>query len=410
MAVLKQLVWALAVALPVLAAPGPVAKVPKLADYDSRRIDSGDALREIAKLAYDNTAAGISKPGKRAPGSSCTLSKLRIRKEWRTISKPERRSYIAAVKCLTTAPSLLDPVAFPASKSLFDDFVSIHLMQTLNIHLSGTFLSWHRYFTYTFEEKLRTVCGYTGAFPYWEWGLDVNNPAASPVFDGSDTSLGGNGKFFPHPGMILTEALNPAALIPLPPGTGGGCVETGPFANFTVNIGPIAVAQYGNSTAVGVPDPFSTAHARCLKRDLNAGVAKRWTTFLNTTKVILQNPNVELFQAHLQADPRYVHGELGVHGGGHFIIGGDPGSDPFISPGDPAFYLHHGQVDRVWWIWQMLDYPNRKTVFGSEVFMDLFPSPNVTLSTVIDIQPLAPPVTVGDLMSTTSGPFCYIYL
>jgi hypothetical protein len=54
----------------------------------------------------------------------------------RTLSKAQRLSYIAAVKCLREKPSLLDPVTFPGSKSLFDDFVAIHLMQTMNIHLS----------------------------------------------------------------------------------------------------------------------------------------------------------------------------------------------------------------------------------------------------------------------------------
>jgi len=159
--------------------------------------------------------------------------------------------------------------------------------------------------------------------------------------------------------MILTEAMNPDALIPLPPGTGGGCVRTGPFANWTVNVGAVAVAQYGTSASYSSPNPLGD-NARCLKRDLNAGVASRFTTFRNTTSLILQNKNVEWFQAIMQADPRYVHGELGVHGGGHFTIGGDPGSDPFISPGDPAFFLHHSQVDRIFWIWQMLDFPNRQ--------------------------------------------------
>ncbi len=228
----------------------------------------------------------------------------------------------------------------------------------------GIFLTWHRYYTYVFEEKLRNECGYTGTVPYWEWGLDVKNPAASPVFDGSDTSLGGNGEFFPHEGMILTEAMNPDALIPLPPGTGGGCVRTGPFANMTVHVGPVALAQYGTSNSTSSENPLGD-NSRCLKRDLNAGVASRFTSFLNTTSLILQNKNVEWFQAIMQADPRYVHGELGVHGGGHFTIGGDPGSDPFISPGDPAFFLHHSQVDRIFWIWQMLDFPNRQVSFLS---------------------------------------------
>jgi hypothetical protein len=30
---------------------------------------------------------------------------------------------------------------------------------------------------------------------------------------------------------------------------------------------------------------------------------------------------------------------------------GDPGADLFTSPWDPAFYLHHGQIDRMWTLW-----------------------------------------------------------
>lgn len=54
----------------------------------------------------------------------------------RTLSKAQRKKYIAAVLCLRTKPSRLDPTIFPASKSLYDDFVSIHLINTLYIHLS----------------------------------------------------------------------------------------------------------------------------------------------------------------------------------------------------------------------------------------------------------------------------------
>ena len=54
----------------------------------------------------------------------------------RTLSAKQRKEYIAAVQCLRTKPSTLDPVTTPGAKSLFDDFVAIHLMQTMNIHLS----------------------------------------------------------------------------------------------------------------------------------------------------------------------------------------------------------------------------------------------------------------------------------
>ena len=408
----RRLLWVtLSLAILFFAAVAQAA-APKESDFSSADVDSGKALTSLNQMASTNTDAVTPKKLRRqTTAAKCNKANLRVRKEWRNVPKPDRKSYIAAVQCLQTKPSLLDPAQFPGSKSIFDDFVVIHLLQTLNIHLTGTFLTWHRYFTWAFEEQLRSKCGYTGTVPYWEWGFDVKNPAASPVFDGSDTSMGSDGAFFSHPGLILTEPLDPTRLLPLPPGTGGGCVKSGPFSTMKVHIGPIALAQYGTPNTTGVPDPFND-HSRCLKRDLNPGVAQKWTTFRNTTQLILQNTNIEKFQAIMQADPRYIHGSLGVHGGGHFTIGGDPGSDPFISPGDPAFYLHHSQIDRVYWIWQMLDYNNRKNVFGTRTFMNSPPSDPVTLDDVIDISPLAPPVKVRDLMSTVGvggGPLCYVY-
>ena len=32
-------------------------------------------------------------------------------------------------------------------------------------------------------------------------------------------------------------------------------------------------------------------------------------------------------------------------------IWGDPGGDVYVSPGEPGFWLHHGQLDRHWWMW-----------------------------------------------------------
>ena len=37
------------------------------------------------------------------------------------------------------------------------------------------------------------------------------------------------------------------------------------------------------------------------------------------------------------------------------------------------------------------------------------PGPNTTLSDTVDIGFIKPTVEIGDLMSTTEGPFCYRY-
>lgn len=187
----------------------------------------------------------------------------------------------------------------------------------------------------------------------------MHNPAGSPVFDGSDTSLSGNGAYSPHEGLWITQAFS-GNVLKLQPGTGSGCVTSGPFKDLKVRLGTVVMPQYGSPNWTGSANPLGEGNERCLKRDLNAWVASTFTSFRNTTELILENNNVEMFQAIMQADDRYVVGQLGVHGGGHYTIGGDPGADPFISPGDPGFYLHHAQIDRVFWIWQMLDFQHRQ--------------------------------------------------
>lgn len=97
-------------------------------------------------------------------------------------------------------------------------------------------------------------------------------------------------------------------------------------------------------------------------------------------------------------------------------MGGDPGRDLFVSPGDPLFYLHHGMIDRTWWIWQQLDRKTRQSaagISGTGTFLNQIPgpSPNTTLDTMVDLGFAAgPPLKMADLMSTTEGPMCYIYL
>jgi hypothetical protein len=75
------------------------------------------------------------------------------------------------------------------------------------------------------------------ASSYWDWGADADAMEKSPVFDGSDTSLSGNGASIPNQLDIKVPLGNYTPTV-LPPGTGGGCVTSGPFASYTVNMGP----------------------------------------------------------------------------------------------------------------------------------------------------------------------------
>lgn len=109
--------------------------------------------------------------------------------------------------------------------------------------------------------------------------------------------------------------------------------------------------------------------------------------------------------------------EQGVHGGGHWSLGGDPGRDLYVSPGDPVFWTHHAAVDRVWWMWQMLDPETRaagKTaISGPFTMSDAFePHRNGTLEDAVTLGFTTEweQWVVADLLDTTSGPFCHVYV
>jgi len=69
------------------------------------------------------------------------------------------------VQCLQSKPAKTPSGQAPGAKTRFDDFVALHIQQTLEIHYTGNFLSWHRLYTWLYEEALRNECGYTGTQP-----------------------------------------------------------------------------------------------------------------------------------------------------------------------------------------------------------------------------------------------------
>jgi hypothetical protein len=72
--------------------------------------------------------------------------------------------------------------------------------------------------------ELTSFTNLKGAQPYWNWFTYQDNLRASPIFDGSDTSMGSDGSFAKHNGSV-----GGAGKIFLPSGKGGGCITNGPF-------------------------------------------------------------------------------------------------------------------------------------------------------------------------------------
>ncbi|KAM0333771.1 hypothetical protein ACHAPQ_005285 [Fusarium lateritium] len=378
-------------------------------DASAPEVTNIDQLADLAAAAYE-TAQNLSEDkDKRA--NTCNWSNVRVRREWGTLSKKERKDYISAVKCLQSLPPKTPESFSNGAKTRFDDYVAVHLNQTQTIHYTGNFLSWHRYFTWVYEEALRNECGYKGTQPYWDWSLSaISGLKKSPVFDGSETSLTGDGETIPDRPDIVLGASSGLPPVYLPTGNGGGCAKSGPFKDMSVNLGPAALDLPGGIVEAR-PNPLDY-NPRCLKRDLSDAVNRRYANATSVLNNILQPKNVYDFQMQMQGVPGT--GDIGIHGGGHYSLGGDPGNDVFTSPGDPAFYLHHSMIDRVWWIWQMLDPKERvngkNAVQGTNTFLDMPPSANTTVNDSIDVAWIGGERKIKDLMSTLSGPFCYVYL
>ena len=215
-------------------------------------------------------------------------------------------------------PSLTFPLVVGA-RNHFDDFQAVHIKQAIHTHFTALFLPWHRYFTWVYERALRE-CGYEGYQPYWEWSAFSSNPTASPVFDGSDISMSGNGEKVPHDGFSYIIPRSPNITLTFPPQDGGGCLSDGPFANFTVSFGP-GFPQAPQSAFVA-SNTGPEYNPQCLTRDMG-------TLFNNTlgwdsiTTTLDEPANFEDFQKAL---------ERGAHAEGHATVGGLM-TDFYSSPG-----------------------------------------------------------------------------
>ncbi|KAF2475506.1 Di-copper centre-containing protein [Lindgomyces ingoldianus] len=362
---------------------------------------------KLADKGRTNLAAYIKRHG--YPNPKCTAQNVVVRKEWTTLSVAERKSYISALKCLKKKPPKTpESFGYPGVRSRHDDFVAIHMNQSFTIHSTANFMVWHRYYVWAMEKALRDECGYTGYQPYWNWAITALDPINSPMFDGSDSSVGGNGDFFNYTGFCINDPITGICQINIAQGVGGGCVTKGPFKDWTPTLGPVFPAvTYLNQTN---PDPAGLGryyNPRCLRRDISTYISSKWLKDSDIAYLITNNTKIADFWYYLQGD--FPAGYMGVHGAGHFTVGGDPGSDFFTSPGDPAFFLHHAMIDYTWWVWQNQDPANRTyALYGPTVLND-FTTPNGTLDDPINLGVNAPTIKNRDGMSTIAGPFCYTY-
>jgi tyrosinase len=128
------------------------------------------------------------------------------------------------------------------------------------------------------------------------------------------------------------------------------------------------------------PNPRADGYGdnpRCHRRDVNNFFTSKYLTPAAVLTHITSNADILSFQDSLQggapgAMPGNIPTLAALHVGGHFSIWGDPGGDVYVSPNEPAFWLHHSGLDRHWWLWVM--YQNKEVKKRTSMYEGKFRS------------------------------------
>ncbi|PYI34945.1 Di-copper centre-containing protein [Aspergillus indologenus CBS 114.80] len=318
----------------------------------------------LAGVHYAHSSSRETQPEVRLDGNPFQPNKLcqypSVRREWRSLSTGEQQAYITAVKCLMDRPSKLR-----TNGTLYDDFPWIHTTSGSFSHHAAAFLSWHRYFIHVFEQTLKQDCDYEGTLAYWDWSLDWKDLANSSIWD-AQTGFGGDGDVA---GPITVGE--------------GRCVVDGPFAGH-INM------FYG---------PRDRPH--CLSRGFTDGEG-------HYGHIPGEEVHPDRIQEILNQDD-YTSFFFALEKGPHDTIPNGIRGDffSFTAPYDPVFYLHHTQLDRLWWLWQERNPRQRHFEYTGPAAMG-----SEQPASVYDQLPMSgfvEPLRVTDIMNTEGDFLCYRY-
>ncbi|NQV78008.1 MAG: tyrosinase family protein [Lutibacter sp.] len=123
-------------------------------------------------------------------GVNCEVA-LKVRKNAKDLTIQERQDYVNAILTLKATPS-----PYTDTLSYYDTFVRWHQMAVEKsmctgfavAHMNPAFLSWHRKLLILYEDALSEVSGKDIALPYWDWTDQASTDATF-----SETFMGGNG-------------------------------------------------------------------------------------------------------------------------------------------------------------------------------------------------------------------------
>jgi tyrosinase len=247
---------------------------------------------------------------------------MRLRKNVKDLSLAEKQAFVNAVLALKQQPSVLHPQ--DATLSRYDDYPEVHMNAMMAqqglpnaqnfhpgwAHNAPAFFPWHRVMILAFENDLASVDP-SVTLPYWDW----TDPASSPF---TPDFLGTNGD---------------------------------PTQDHKVTDGPFAFDGANHWTLKATDNPGDPAY---LQRDF--GDAQNQAIALPTGPQVASVVNP---QTPIPYENAPYHGsdqsfrsdcEYQLHNLVHRWVGGTMLA--MTSPNDPVFFLHHCNIDRLWWMWQ----------------------------------------------------------
>lgn len=203
----------------------------------------------------------------------------------------------------------------------YDTYVKWHIDKAMPAHSSPQFLPWHRVFIRLLEEDLKEVSGNPDiTVPYWDWTVD--NEIGSSLW--KDDFLGGNGD-----------------------ASDDWKVKTGRFTGEAWEL----IHNQENG------EPTEKKYLRRFFGELTCELPSS-RDVLNTLSITPYDSdpwnggseNKKSFRNSLEGWAFPFRSQM--HNRGHVWVGG--AMLEMSSPNDPAFFLHHCNVDRIWASWQKL--------------------------------------------------------
>ncbi|KAK0615237.1 hypothetical protein B0T17DRAFT_381458 [Bombardia bombarda] len=309
---------------------------------------------------YDELDNTFNKTPKSRPCKNIT-----VRREWRSLDPSEKTNFVNAIHCIAKTPSSWEQ---NRNTTIYDDFAILHGGIGSWCHRSASFLPWHRYTLAIFENILKTKCGFEGAIPYWDWSLDWANLANSSIWS-SSSGFGGDGD------PLGTETVG-----------GGRCVTDGPFSD----LRPIIY----NHTYI--PHCISRGF-KDIKTNITGQISGRPFSPESMGAIL----GKQTYKEFVKEVENQLHNSL------HQSVNGD--FKAMTAANDPLFYVHHAQLDRMWWRWQREKPEVRLHEYSGR---HMFNSTNGTASVndMLLYAGFAKDMPVASVMDTEGRFLCYRYM